>query len=523
MLLIHPPIAKPCEPPAGVAMLAGALKAHDIPYTVIDANIEGIEFLINQPLAADDTWSKRAKKHAATHLDALRGDALYRNPARYQRSVADLNRVLSKTGQPHHVTLNLGNYQDQQLSAVSSQDLLRAAEQPEQNLFYRYFSQRIDQAMVDHQPRFVGFSLNYLSQALPTFAMIGYLKQHYPQCTIIVGGGLITSWMRSPRWNAPFDAVIDHCIDGPGEQPLLRILTAQVIAATQPHGSRLSDCPNLPDYSNLPMHRYLAPGLILPYATSRGCYWNRCSFCPEHAENNRYSALSPTQVVNELHQLSEGWQPRLIHLLDNALSPALLSELTHRRLAAPWYGFARISQQLTNLDFCLALKKSGCVMLKLGVESGDQQVLDAMEKGVSIELTARVLSTLQQAGIATYVYLLFGTPTENHQRAEKTLAFVRKHHEAITFVNLAIFNLPLNSPEAKQLALREFYSGDLSLYSDFDHPLGWNRGKIRRFLEQEFKRDPHVAAMLRRDPPLFTSNHAPFFWALFRFVWVKSE
>ena len=39
MLLIHPPIAKPCEPPAGVAMLAGALKAHDIPYTVIDANI----------------------------------------------------------------------------------------------------------------------------------------------------------------------------------------------------------------------------------------------------------------------------------------------------------------------------------------------------------------------------------------------------------------------------------------------------------------------------------------------------
>ena len=42
MLLIFPPVAKPCEPPAGIAKLAGALKAHGVPCTVLDANLEGM-------------------------------------------------------------------------------------------------------------------------------------------------------------------------------------------------------------------------------------------------------------------------------------------------------------------------------------------------------------------------------------------------------------------------------------------------------------------------------------------------
>ena len=41
MLLIYPPVAKPCEPPAGLAYLAGALRGNDLPCTLLDANLEG--------------------------------------------------------------------------------------------------------------------------------------------------------------------------------------------------------------------------------------------------------------------------------------------------------------------------------------------------------------------------------------------------------------------------------------------------------------------------------------------------
>jgi hypothetical protein len=77
-------------------------------------------------------------------------------------------------------------------------------------------------------------------------------------------------------------------------------------------------------------------------------------------------------------------------------------------------------------------------------------------------------------------------------------------------LNLAVFNLPAYGPDTDQLDTGEFYEGDLSLYRRFAHPVGWDRGEVRRFLEGAFKRAPAIAAIIRRDPPFFTSNHAPF-------------
>ncbi|MBE0586102.1 MAG: radical SAM protein, partial [Desulfofustis sp.] len=112
-------------------------------------------------------------------------------------------------------------------------------------------------------------------------------------------------------------------------------------------------------------------------------------------------------------------------------------------------------------------------------------------------------------GIATYVYLLFGTPAEDESDARQTVRFVGEHHRAITFVNLAIFNMPLDSPEAREVEREPFSGDDLALYTGFRHPRGWDRRRVRRFLDREFRRQPQIAAIIRRDPPHFTSNHAP--------------
>ena len=62
VLLIHPPVAKPCEPPAGVARLAGALGAAGVDCRVYDASLDGILALIDAPCPAADTWSRRARR-----------------------------------------------------------------------------------------------------------------------------------------------------------------------------------------------------------------------------------------------------------------------------------------------------------------------------------------------------------------------------------------------------------------------------------------------------------------------------
>jgi hypothetical protein len=501
MLLISPPLVKPCEPPAGIARLAGALRAAGKKCTIVDASIEGFYFLLrNGQQSSEDTWSRRAVHHLDENLHRLRDPALYTNFSRYQRAVLDVNKVLEQVGKAHGLTLQLANYQDEALSPLKSTDLLQSADSPQSNIFFPYFSTRLEELLTEINPTMIGFSLNYLSQALTTFAMIGFLKKRYPALPVVVGGGLITSWMRNPSWKNPFATLIDHLVAGPGEEQLLALLKLQAQAKAHP-----------PDYQKLYRHKYLAPGSILPYAASSGCYWSKCSFCPETAEGNPYAVLPPDQVLGDLTQLSDQRKPSLIHFLDNAISPNLLAALTEESPGVPWYGFARAGRQLVDPAFCRRLKQSGCLMLKLGLESGDQGVLDAMDKGIDLALVSQVLASLKQAGIATYVYLLFGTPAESIAEARKTLSFIAAHHEAVTFLNLAIFNMPVCSPEADHLVFHDFYEGDLSLYSAFVHPRSWNRKQIRQFLDREFKRHPLITPIIQRDPPIFTSNHASFF------------
>jgi len=336
--------------------------------------------------------------------------------------------------------------------------------------------------------------------------MIGFIRRKLPKLKIILGGGLITSWLSNHQLGKTFSGLADHFVAGPGEYQLISLLG---LYASKLDASKKE--PPVPDYLSLPRTHYLSPGFVLPYSASTGCYWNRCTFCPEKAEGNPYVPVPAQQVIRDLTALAEKTHPTLVHLLDNAISPALLHAIADIRLPVPWYGFARINPHLADPDFCMALKRAGCVMLKLGVESGDQGVLDALEKGISIEMASAVLKNLKKAGIAAYVYLIFGTPAETAASALKTLAFTVQHRDSINFLNLAIFNMPVCGMQARHMETKNFYEGDLALYTDFSHPHGWDRRRVRSFLENTFKKHPAVSAILKNDPPLFTSNHAPFF------------
>ena len=66
MLLINPPVVKPCEPPPGLAKLGGALKYHGIDCQVIDANIEGLSFLLENAVMQPDMPPTTSIKRAQT-------------------------------------------------------------------------------------------------------------------------------------------------------------------------------------------------------------------------------------------------------------------------------------------------------------------------------------------------------------------------------------------------------------------------------------------------------------------------
>lgn len=501
ILLIHPPVAKPCEPPAGPARLAGALGSAGVDVRVYDASLDGILGLLRAAPLAGDTWSRRALKHRAANLDALRGPDLYRHRERYKRAVMDVNRLMHLAGRPFGAALSLSNCESPPLSPLRSGDLVQAAETFEGNPFFPVFSETLATLLAEREPALVGLSINFMSQAMGAFAIMGWIRSRLPKVRIVCGGGLVTSWHHIPGFHNPFQGLVDDLVAGPGEQALLSLCGADTAS-----GHSVSY-----DFTWFDWDRYLAPGRVLPYSASTGCYWRKCAFCPEKSEKTAYRPMAPRAVVADLRSLAAASAPCLVHFLDNALSPKLMAHLIAHPPGLPWYGFARISPHLADPEFVGGLKASGCVMLKLGVESGDQAVLDALGKGVDLATVSAALRTLQQAGIATYVYLLFGTPAETPDAARRTLDFTLAHAEAIDFLNLAIFNLPAYSAEAAMLETLPFYDGDLSLYRDFVHPAGWHREQVRRFLSKEFRKPAPIRAILNNDPPFFTSNHAPFF------------
>lgn len=477
------------------------MRAAALPCTVWDANLEGLMFVLGQRVKSDKKRYWDAARQSRKNINMLKTAGTYANADQYRLSVRQLGFCLEKAGEQYGVKMGMADYQHERLSPVRMFDLFSAAERPETNPFFPHFKAHLDRFLEKESVRIVGLSITFLSQALTAFAMIGYIRRMAPEIRILLGGGLVTTWLRNTGLENPFGVLVDACRAGSGENALLAL-----------HGKTLDKVQGiLPDYSQFVPDDYLSPGRILPFNFTHGCYWRKCSFCPENAEKNPHGTASAGQPMEDLEALVQSTQPRLIHFLDNAIPPSFLSQLIERDPRVPWYGYVRFIPELEDLDFCMALRRSGCLMLQLGLESGAQNVLDAMNKGISADSASRALTNLKAAGIGTYVYLLFGTPHEDHASALKTMDFVIRHAECISFLNAALFNMPFRSPERALFDTNPFYEGDLTLYTDFEHPLGWNRRRVRDFLDREFKRHPVIADILRRTPPVFTSNHAPFF------------
>jgi hypothetical protein len=457
------------------------------------------------------TWTKGALKRKDRNLASLRSPETYQSLPRYTRAIGDLNRVLMAASAPFGAEASLANYSEDNRSPLRRKDLLEAATGYRDSPYFSLFSRRINEELESQPDDVVGLSINYLSQALPAFAILGWLAEVYPDLSRIAGGGLINSWLAqgSLAGNDSLGGLLHALIPGRGEDGLSAWFgNADQHAGWDGKNPARASLPDFDDFSRL---EYLSPVGIIPYSLSSGCPWKRCTFCPEKAEDGQYIGLPVDMAIAQLGQLAQRYKPGLFHFTDNEISPLYLRGMAEHSPGIPWYGFARFSRALLDPGFCTALAASGCRMLQLGLESADQKVLDAMGKGTELDEIDRILENLARAGIGTFLYVLFGTPAEDLSAAGKTRDFLASRADRIDFLNIAIFNLPIASSDAAGLTTREFYEGDLALYSEFDHPAGWNRSAIRNFISRELEAEPRIREIIKRAPPVFTSNHAVFF------------
>jgi hypothetical protein len=544
VLLLHPPLALPSEPPPGPPAIAGALAADGHRVTVVDASIEALDWLVER--SASLPAAGVAGRRLARAWDALHEPATYERPSRHDGALhaaaLGLSAVAAALG-PYR--LSLTDYQDLRRDPFSSDDLLSAAAAPEDHLFAGYVRERLlpRLAALTPAPELVGVSVGYRQQALPAVALAAALRGALPGVPVLAGGGLVSQWLEGPGPVERLLAVFDGLVAGDGA-PAIRAWLADGGPTPAAPGLVWRAAPGAPERRNprprhdasalaaaprfdgLPLDRYLAPAPILAVPSSRGCYWRRCAFCPESlAAAEGFAALPGDLLLERLSALGARHGARYVHLADSAVAPRTLRGLatagSSGALPDPlprWYGFARFEPLLLDPDVCRGLRAAGCHALQLGLESGSQRLLDLIGKGIRLEDAARILHNLHDAGIVTVVYVLVGLPTETLADAEQTRAFLRAHADAIDHLHASVMNLPIGAPldRARERYLLPAdaptpdFPGDLSLCRDLRTTGPADRRELRRFLARELLRDPLVRPMVRDLPPQLGANHVLF-------------
>ena len=168
----------------------------------------------------------------------------------------------------------------------------------------------------------------------------------------------------------------------------------------------------------------------LNIATTRGCPY-KCNWCAKPIYGNRYNAHSPEYIVNEIAFLKEKFGVTRFWMCDDifGLKPNWVQEfnakLKEQNLKISYYIQSRVDLLLKE-DTIDCLAESGLEEVWVGAESASQKILDAMDKGTTVEQIYKATAILKSKKIKVAFFLQFGYLGENQEDIAKTIAMVKE-------------------------------------------------------------------------------------------------
>jgi len=196
------------------------------------------------------------------------------------------------------------------------------------------------------------------------------------------------------------------------------------------HGtfSRFLQMPH-PAWDLLHLNGYSLPLVNRPYViveTSRGCPYS-CDFCvaPVH-QGHKFRERSAAALVDEIERSYRELGVEFFYLWGDTVTlnvksfSAFCDELIARKLPIQWFGNAR-ADNLTDQAFVRRLKRAGCWMLALGIESESDDVRKDMVKRLERQKIEAAFRNMREAGIKSFAFFIFGYPGESLKTMEQTI------------------------------------------------------------------------------------------------------
>jgi anaerobic magnesium-protoporphyrin IX monomethyl ester cyclase len=351
-------------------------------------------------------------------------------------------------------------------------------------------------------------------------AIAQHLKKAKPDLTIILGGAHATLLPEETLVTTP---EIDIIVRGEGEETIIKLLQALEHkkslceipgisykkdggVVNNPTRSKNIDLDSLPflAYHLLPWRRYKPHpphGRAFPFAaiiTSRGCP-HRCSYCSKPIFGNKFRGQSPERVVEEIAYYRRRFGIREIAFyddvftLDKRRAYAIADEIIKRGLRIYWTCETRVN--LVDKELLRHMKHAGCYSIAYGIESGSAEIIDTLNKDITLEEAKEAVRLSREVGLRAIGYFMIGSPGESPETIRQTIQFAKKlkldfAQFSITtpFPGAKLYNLYLNSRKSDNIPWENF------LYTDtgkgvtpvFESSL-LNRDDIQYWIRRAYK------------------------------------
>lgn len=172
-------------------------------------------------------------------------------------------------------------------------------------------------------------------------------------------------------------------------------------------------------------HGYFSMNIV----TTRGCPFH-CNWCAKPIYGQVYNVRSPENVVEEMLHLKKTYKPDHLWFCDDIFGlkpgwvPRFAEEVKKRDAMIPFKCLARVDLLLKE-NAVAHLAAAGCQTIWVGAESGSQKILDAMEKGTTVEQIYQASRRIHEHNIRLGFFLQYGYPGETRADIELTLQMVK--------------------------------------------------------------------------------------------------
>jgi ribosomal peptide maturation radical SAM protein 1 len=328
------------------------------------------------------------------------------------------------------------------------------------DIFYQWILENLNWKDYD----IIGFSLNY-GQFLPSLSFAKEIKKQNPEKKIILGGSRTVGNLGINVLKT-FD-FIDFIISGDGEESLYRILSdfknfksipgviyredKDVIWNKNYNNININELP-IPSYntfykelSNITadVQQFFRYYGYLPIEISRGCWWNKCSFCNMNLQHEKYREKNIDKIIEEIKFLSDKYKMLNFQIIGNTLPAKNCRELFKNiiKLRKDFNFVAEVrADQLLCDDYSL-LKEAGFTTIQTGIESFSSSYLKKMNKGTRVIDNIAALKYSKENGIINKYNLIIDYPNEesiDFEETKKTTNIFKQYLEPPQLCNLRI-------------------------------------------------------------------------------------